>query len=385
MIDHKALQLALRTYVIDNLTVALVDDTAVTFDEYAVANYSGDQPLNNVVVAYSQSVQHALGYSLLCDTVTVRLKKVGSPTGTLTVGLYAATGTHGINALPTGAALASATLDVSTLTTSYESYDFALLAGTVPDATTRCVVISYSGGTGSDFVRVGSDSSSPTHSGNLGSNNGSTWQAVAGIDLLFTVTGIPAGISVSGSTYTRAVGSFLTDGFAVGMEVTGAGFTNAANNQSVVVTGVEALTLTVDATLTTESAAAGRTLTVGQPTRTAWENVAFETTVGYPWIEEQLVPAGTRQITIGQNAQLETRVLYSLLIHAVHDTGLGAPSAYADAVLDLFSPGTQIAFGSETARVRTDTGPSRGQMLVRRPGWVTVPITIPLEIWSTNA
>ena len=49
-----------------------------------------------------------------------RLKKVGSPTGNLTVNLYSITGSFGTTAVPTGAALAtSSTLDVTTLTTSY--------------------------------------------------------------------------------------------------------------------------------------------------------------------------------------------------------------------------------------------------------------------------
>lgn len=205
------------------------------------------------------------------------------------------------------------------------------------------------------------------------------------IDSLTVASCSGVNLSASGSTFTRASGSFLTDEFAVGMEVAGTGFTNAANLGPHVVTGVTPLTLTTASTLTTEGAASGRTLTVGLPSRRAWENVAFEPSSGYPWVEEQLIPAGTRQITVGPGGLLETRVLYSLQIHAVEDTGLGAPLRYADALLELFAPRTAITFGTETARVRTDTGPYRGQMLRRRPGWATVPVTFPLEIWSNNS
>lgn len=192
-------------------------------------------------------------------------------------------------------------------------------------------------------------------------------------------------LSASGSVVTRASGSFLTDGFAVGMEVLGAGFTDSANNTRNVVTALTASTLTVNGSLATESAGSGKTLTVGLPYRRAWENVAFEPSTGYPWVEEQLIPAGTRQITVGPSGLLETRVLYQLQIHAVEDTGLGAPLRYADALLTLFTPRTAITFGSDTARVRTDTGPYRGQMLRRRQGWATIPVTFPLEIWSNNS
>ena len=205
------------------------------------------------------------------------------------------------------------------------------------------------------------------------------------IDSLTVASCSGVNLSATGSVFTRASGSFITDEFSVGMEVTGAGFSQGANNNSFVVTGVTALTLTIDGDLTTESAGSGKTLTVGLPSRRAWENVALEPDNGYPWVEEQLIPAGTRQITVGPGGLLETRVLYSLQIHAVEDTGLGAPLRYADALLTLFTPRTAITFGSETARVRTDTGPYRGQMLRRKPGWATIPVTFPLEIWSNNS
>ena len=191
-------------------------------------------------------------------------------------------------------------------------------------------------------------------------------------------------LSASGSVFTRASGSFLTDGFSAGMEVASTGFSAAANAGPFTIMDVAALTLTVDGDLTTEAAASGRTLTVGLPSRRAWENISFEPTTNSPWIEEQLIPAGTRQISVGPYGTLETRVLYSLHVHALEDTGIGAPTRYADALLTLFTPRTQITFGSDTARVRTDTGPYRGQLLRRRPGYATVPVTFPLEIWSAN-
>ena len=192
-------------------------------------------------------------------------------------------------------------------------------------------------------------------------------------------------LSATGAVFTRASGSFLTDGFSPGMEVTGAGFSNAANNDDFTVTGVTALTLTVDGSLTTEAAGSGKTLTVGLPAARAWENIAFTPTTGAPWIEEQLIPAGTRQISVGPGGTLETRVLYQIQVHVPEDQGIGAPTRYADTILTLFTPRTQITFDTtETARVRTDTGPYRGQMLRRRQGFVTVPVTIPLEIWTEN-
>ena len=96
-----------------------------------------------------------------------------------------------------------------------------------------------------------------------------------------------------------------------------------------------------------------------------------------PRLRDQL-----RAISVGLGACL---VLYSLAVHTIENKGVGAPNRYADALIQLFRPLTQITFGSATARVRTDTGPFRGQMLRRKPGYMTVPVTFPLEVFSSNS
>jgi hypothetical protein len=84
-----------------------------------------------------------------------------------------------------------------------------------------------------------------------------------------TTTGIPAGaatgtvsLSATATGYARSAGSFVTDGFAVGQQVTASGFTNPANNGSSVVTTVTATALTVTKTPATvaEASATGRAI-----------------------------------------------------------------------------------------------------------------------------
>ena len=74
-------------------------------------------------------------------------------------------------------------------------------------------------------------------------------------------TGTVAVDSVA-KTFTRSTGSFLTDGYLVGMSFTTSGFTNSGNNGTFVVSAVTATVLTASAasTLVTETAAAGRTI-----------------------------------------------------------------------------------------------------------------------------
>lgn len=70
------------------------------------------------------------------------------------------------------------------------------------------------------------------------------------------------GVDSAAKTFTRATGSFITDGYLVGMPFTASGFTNGGNNGAFVVSGVTALVLTASAatTLVTEVSAAGRTI-----------------------------------------------------------------------------------------------------------------------------
>jgi hypothetical protein len=117
--------------------------------------------------------------------VIARLKKVGSPTGNLTVSLYAITGSFGSTSTPTGAALAtSVNLDVSTLTTSYLQKEIAFTTQYNMAASTNYFIsFEYSGGDGSNYVHVEGDATG-THAGNVATYAGS-WTAAAAEDLWF--------------------------------------------------------------------------------------------------------------------------------------------------------------------------------------------------------
>src|SRR3972149_4040320 len=77
-------------------------------------------------------------------------------------------------------------------------------------------------------------------------------------------------MSATATGYARTTGSFLTDGFAVGMEVTPTGFTQTTVG---IVTNVETLALEIFGGRAVQSAGAGRTLTTKLPTKRGWENV----------------------------------------------------------------------------------------------------------------
>jgi hypothetical protein len=189
-------------------------------------------------------------------------------------------------------------------------------------------------------------------------------------------------MSATATGYARATGSFLADGFDLGMEITPSGF---AANPADIITAISALAITVRAGRPVEGSAGGRTLTAGLPSARSWENIAFEPTAGVPWVEEEYIPGPVVQVTLGPNGDLEATPMYAPKVHVPASTGMTA-SRYADAVLRLFAPRTVIPLpNGDVLRVRSDTGPFPGQLLQSRPGFAMKPITIPLRLRTSNS
>jgi hypothetical protein len=203
------------------------------------------------------------------------------------------------------------------------------------------------------------------------------------LTLSVATTGSTA-LSATATGYARAAGSFITDGFRVGMELTGTSFTNPANNTAKTITAVTATTITASGTAV--EAEGTRTLTVGVPSGRAWENKEYEPTEGKPWLEEQYLPGPMRRETLGSTAQLEALPQYLPRIYVPAGSGSAAAFKYSDALLTLFAPSTQLTLASgDTMRVRGDVAPFAGQLFQVAPGFAVVPITVPLRLRTTNS
>ncbi len=191
------------------------------------------------------------------------------------------------------------------------------------------------------------------------------------------------GLTATGSTYTRTVGSFVTDGFRVGMEVTPSGFSDTTPR---VITQVEALTLTVDGTPTAQTVSGGRTLTVGLPSTAVYENRVSDPTATVPYWVENYLPGASEKYTVAQTGSLEVLPLYVLQLYARMDVGIGALAKTADALLAHFAPGTALALTTgDTAVVRGRPAPTRSQLTNPDSGWALVTVTIPLRCSTANA
>ena len=148
--------------------------SATNADSYSDSNQDGEQAIGNgTVTAAGQSIT---GNGAVLANVELDLRKVGSPTGTAVVKIFAHTGTFGTDGTPTGSALAtSETFNVADLTTTLAltKIDFEDQF-TLVNTTKYFIVVEYSGGDSSNYLAWGYDGTSPGHGGNLAYYDG-TW------------------------------------------------------------------------------------------------------------------------------------------------------------------------------------------------------------------
>jgi hypothetical protein len=202
---------------------------------------------------------------------------------------------------------------------------------------------------------------------------------------LLSLEVVTTGSTALGSTataYTRATGSFITDGFMVGMEVKPAGF---ASNNPGVVSSVSDLVLGITGGRPVEAAGGGRSLTVGIPDAQSWENIKFTPTDGRWFIEEDYLPGATRQKTLGTLGELDIEPAYVLRLYGIAGKGAEAIYKVASAVLRLFKPNaTYPTSDGHIVRVGSDPAPYQGQLSAEGSSHAMVTITIPLWVRTQN-
>lgn len=201
-------------------------------------------------------------------------------------------------------------------------------------------------------------------------------------------------IAATATTYTRAAGSFLTDGFRTGMELLASGFAPSGNNGYKVVTEVAAGTLTVTSDTTMAVAAAGgnETLLAALPETRLWENakpqrsgvqIAAPTT-GRPYIADEFIGATHEQITFpANNGTSEETGFYIVTLYGLTNTGTAGMEAISRAIRLLFTPGTTLIAGADVLRVPL-RGATSGQILPLGNGWSYQQTRCPWLARSTN-
>lgn len=187
--------------------------------------------------------------------------------------------------------------------------------------------------------------------------------------------------------YSRASGSFITDGFRVGMEVTPSGFTDTTR-RAITAIAPDGLSMTVGTGLTPQTSGSGRTLSVGRPEYLAVPNKDFTPAQvsNRPYIEDAFLPGPTNVEGVGSYATMVHEPIYIIKWWGLANKADTDLSKCASAVLSLFSPRTAITMDTgDILRVRERPGPFASQITNPQPGRALVTITIPLWLRTANS
>jgi hypothetical protein len=117
------------------------------------------------------------------NAVSLQLYKAGSPTYTVTIGLYATTGD-----MPTGSALTSTTFSASSLTTTATWHDFQFSTGCEVTAGTKyAIVLSATDGAAGNLVywRVNTAGTYSRGMKALSADQGTSWTTSSAADFMF--------------------------------------------------------------------------------------------------------------------------------------------------------------------------------------------------------
>ena len=170
-------------------TVAAGHAAGNSIDTYASGNKSAQ-------ISMYSTTNEQVGFAITLagdkniQTVDFFLDKVGTPTAdsVMKAKIYAVTGSVGTSGLPTGSLLAtSIDVDVSVLTGTFAFVQFTFEEPYAATAGNFAIFLEYNSGDASNYVRIGTDSSSPTHGSNAFATNtvGSGWAADTTQDIIF--------------------------------------------------------------------------------------------------------------------------------------------------------------------------------------------------------
>lgn len=158
-------------------------------------------------------------------------------------------------------------------------------------------------------------------------------------------------VTLASGVFTRASGSWLTAGFAPGMEVTVIGFGAATSS---VVESVTALALKTSHA-GAQTVAGGGQFVVGLPQGRAWTGETFHPIDGRPYVAEAVLAGSSRKKSHGgpngQGAVIEHTPRAVATLFYPNGKGTLALEAMAGAVMAHFLPGSSLSYGADAARI----------------------------------
>lgn len=203
------------------------------------------------------------------------------------------------------------------------------------------------------------------------------------ITLVAATTGSTT-LEATATGYARSTGSFVTDKFFVGMEVTPTGF---AQTTPGVITAVTALALTINGGRTVQSAGAGRSLVSGLPTLRIYDNRKGAPTALVPYVTNELEQGATKVFTLPtKRGRLQEEWSSFWTLYGIAGTGDEAILATVDALKALFASGTVLSLSDgSNVYLPGDVAPKNGQILPVDGGWARCMVTLHLRGSTRNA
>ncbi len=190
-------------------------------------------------------------------------------------------------------------------------------------------------------------------------------------------TGSRDDIAATSTGYSRAAGSFVTDGFRVGDTVQPDGF---ADTTPSIVLAVSDGVLVVDRTVTPEAAGAAVSIAVVLPERRRFEGQPFVRPKDKPWLRALLRPASAPLVAFGTGGIL--RHQGSLIVELVEPVdsgrGLARLERLAAGLRERFTPGLRLQRDGLEVRV----GEARRGAVLETIDILTLPLAID---WSCEA
>lgn len=159
-------------------------------------------------------------------------------------------------------------------------------------------------------------------------------------------------VSLANGVFTRASGSWLTAGFAPGMEVTVSGFTGSPLYGVVDTVSALALKLGISGS---QTVAGGGQFTVALPQGRAWEADTFFPTDGRPYVAESVRAASSRLRSVANTAgggTIEHIIQCSATFFYPKNKGTRALERMAGACMALFAPATRLTRSTDSALVQ---------------------------------
>ena len=179
-------------------------------DGYDYSNYVSYLPMYGGASNAYQGQSFSVTNDTVLSSFRFYLAKQGSPSGTARLRVYNMGGTFGSTSIPVGSPLL--TLDFSLAAVQSNFVDSVINLGAseirLTGGVKYVVVVSYTGGDANNYLKLGFDSTSPTHGGNWSfSPNGVDWSSSSLVDLCFFANGVGLADSIFAPLPPLSVGT----------------------------------------------------------------------------------------------------------------------------------------------------------------------------------